>query len=98
MIHFALDLDQRAAGVGALLAFRDLGAYRDIASIAVKFGSAVLAYDGPEAGRNVLEAIIELTDFDQPGLATHAALGAFEDFSPAESGHASSMRNQSRAV
>ena len=32
---FALDLDQRAAGVGALLAFRDLGAYRDIASLAV---------------------------------------------------------------
>jgi hypothetical protein len=36
--------------------------------------AAVLACDGLKAGGNVLEAIIELTDFDQLGLAELAAL------------------------
>jgi len=55
--------------------------------------AAVLACDGLKAGGNVLEAIIELTDFDQLGLAELAALGAIERFNPVGPGHAPTMRN-----
>jgi hypothetical protein len=65
--------------------------YRDIAGLAVQI-AAVLLCDDFEADRNDLEAVVELTNFDQLGLPGLAAAGAPKMFDPAGVGHALSMR------
>ena len=73
-----------------------LGDYRDIADFTVQFATVFACHDF-EADGNALEAIIELTDFDQLGLPGLAAVFAPDAFNPRFT-HRPKYTSQSRGV